>query len=515
VTVFSDYTDRLLHEEKPGNTVNLTLLRGTETLSVSVKVGESLFPNQPSGKDDWAIVLPDYYYMASKKMHNSVHFVKDMKYYSFENFDLRYNRPEVVIERLGFASPAYIQMYKKAYLKRIRKMGFQDVAMLEKVTLPEVSLRKHAIPAETTQGTVTVSMKAYSYGANIDRLNVYVNDVPIFGAKGKTVASKQTKDLEETLAIPLTKGKNKIQVSVHDSRGIESLKETVEVLCKKTTQKPTLYVVTIGVSNYKDSEYNLTYAAKDARDLSNIFEANKAKYAGIKKFSFLNEQATKENILKTKNELMQSQVDDEVILFVAGHGLLDDKLDYYFATNNVDFYNPSEKGLKYEELENLLDGIPARKKLMLIDACHSGEVDKDATPSGEGNTTVATVQNIENGSVKFRGFKKDKSTSLGFQNSFELMKELFADLRRGTGAMVISSASGAEFAFESDRWNNGVFTYSVLEALRKSATDVNYDGHIQVSELRDYVIRRVSELTGGRQHPTSRNENLEFDFSVW
>ncbi|MEQ6118831.1 hypothetical protein AAOP42_04870, partial [Reichenbachiella sp. MALMAid0571] len=108
-----------------------------------------------------------------------------------------------------------------------------------------------------------------------------------------------------------------------------------------------------------------------------------------------------------------------------------------------------------------------------------------------------------------------KSNSLGLENSFQLMQELFADLRKGTGAVVISSASGAEFALESDVWKNGVFTYSILEGLEGKKCDKDKDGSVQVSELKDYVFDRVSELTNGKQHPTSRRENLEFDFVVW
>ena len=104
---------------------------------------------------------------------------------------------------------------------------------------------------------------------------------------------------------------------------------------------------------------------------------------------------------------------------------------------------------------------------------------------------------------------------MGLKNSFELMQLLFADLKRGTGAMVISSASGVEFAYEGEQWKNGVFTYALLEGLKTGNCDLNGDGNILVSEIREYVIDKVSELTNGNQNPTSRKENLEYDFSAW
>jgi hypothetical protein len=45
--------------------------------------------------------------------------------------------------------------------------------------------------------------------------------------------------------------------------------------------------------------------------------------------------------------------------------------------------------------------------------------------------------------------------------------------------------------------------------------DANKDYTITVSELNDYVSKRVKELTQGKQNPTSRKENLLFDYRVW
>lgn len=79
--------------------------------------------------------------------------------------------------------------------------------------------------------------------------------------------------------------------------------------------------------------------------------------------------------------------------------------------------------------------------------------------------------------------------------------------------MVISSASGFEFAFESEKWRNGVFTYSLLQGLQGEA-DADGDQEIRVSELGNYVTEKVQRLTNNYQTPTIRRENLEFDFRV-
>ena len=117
---------------------------------------------------------------------------------------------------------------------------------------------------------------------------------------------------------------------------------------------------------------------------------------------------------------MKTNVDDYVYVHIAGHGLLDDDLNWYFATQNIDFFDPSVNGLKYEEIESVLDGIPARNKLLLMDACHSGEVDKEdgveIADKAEGDET--------RGAVTVNKRKKTKN-SLG--NSFELMRLLFSD----------------------------------------------------------------------------------------
>ena len=224
----------------------------------------------------------------------------------------------------------------------------------------------------------------------------------------------------------------------------------------------------------------------------------------------LDTAATRENILGAREFLAASKVTNQVVLFVAGHGLLGDRLDYYFGTTDIDFAHPDKRGLGYGELEGLLDGIAPRSKLLLMDTCHAGEVDTEADAPAPAQKFAAA------GEVKARGFKMlPGKRTLGLNSAFELMRELFADLRRGSGAQVISSASGVEFAFESAAVQNGVFTWSVLEGLKTAAADTNKDGQVPVSELRDYVVAKVRELTNGQQTPVSRREALDNDFRVY
>jgi hypothetical protein len=78
---------------------------------------------------------------------------------------------------------------------------------------------------------------------------------------------------------------------------------------------------------------------------------------------------------------------------------------------------------------------------------------------------------------------------------------------------VISAARGYQSALEKKSYGsgNGAFTACILELINSKKSGE----HITVSELKEYVIKRVEEITYGAQVPTSRRENLAFDFVIW
>ena len=98
--------------------------------------------------------------------------------------------------------------------------------------------------------------------------------------------------------------------------------------------------------------------------------------------------------------------------------------------------------------------------------------------------------------------------------SQELVKELFADVRRVAGAKVISSSGGSEYVMESDVWSNGFFTFCLLDALKNGTGDAGNDKGLIISELKEHLQRRVEKLSKGKQVPKSRIENISLDFRL-
>ncbi|MEX1001239.1 MAG: caspase family protein [Crocinitomicaceae bacterium] len=468
----------------------------------------------PIGVERAIFVTPDNYYMVTGGNLEYFGFKVDENYFYPEQFDPIYNRPDIIMKRLRYPNENLIHSYERAHEKRIRKLGFTPDMLKADFHLPTLTLQNvEEVTTINEKGTLTVELELKDSRYKLDRINVWVNDVAIYGQNGISIKEQDTQEYTTTVQVSLARGMNKVQLSVLNQAGAESYKSSFEVECTSGKKSPDLYLLTIGVSKYKDSRYNLTYAAKDAVDLAETFKSGKH-YEQVHTKTLTDQQVTLKNLASLKDFFSTADINDQVILFVAGHGVLDADFDYYFASHDMDFSNPSTLGIPYEALEGLLDGIKPLKKLLFMDTCHSGEVDKDeiqwsADDGGEKEEDTEIVfRNVGVGVEKKQG-------QFGLTNTSELVSSLFTDLRKGTGATVIASAGGAEFAMESDRWHNGLFTYCLINGLSNRAADMDGDKEIWLSELKRYVSEQVTSLSQGKQQPTSRIENQTIDFRLW
>jgi len=457
------------------------------------------------------IISKENYYKSTKNGVQALVVNDGGRTYSFEQFDLRLNRPDKVLSLLPNTLPEVVEAYRKAYLKRLEKLSFTEEMLNDDFHTPEIIVDIENIPNLTKNDQLNFIAEAVDTRDKLDRINVWVNDVPIYGTNGLDLRSKDTNKWKENITLQLSRGKNKIQVSTTNQGAAESLKETFYVTYKSPIEKPNLYFVSIGVAQHIDTSKILEYPAKDALDLSSLFNEDNKYFENIYIETLIDKNVVLDSFEMIKNLLDKSSVDDVVVIFYAGHGMIDSDYNLYLSSYNVNFNDPKEFGLPYEKLESLLDGIPARQKLLLMDACHSGEIDS-------GNLKKGIQEQKPEKEIRFRSDDTDSTliySQLGLDNSFELMKDLFVDLRRSTGATVISSAGGVEMAWESSELQNGVFTYALIEGLKEKTADEDRDGKVLVSELQKYLRQRVPEMTDGLQQPTSRVFNITNDFRIW
>ncbi|HYG49665.1 MAG TPA: caspase family protein [Flavobacteriales bacterium] len=457
---------------------------------------KELFTSGCLGNKGFFYVLPNGYYYVDKHSLKYLSFRINEKIYPFEQFDLKFNRPDLVVQQFPFANSLLVLNYQKAYEKRRKR----SVASVDDINLVDDLPELHIVQDKSITGGAKYNLNVFVKGKQslLNTIYVEVNGVP-------EPAYRISPTLAGAFNIPveLSDGMNKITASVQNDKGILSLKTEVTVKNPVKAGKPDLYLVTIGSGEFRDTTMNLAYANKDAHDIAAYFSKDRH-YSKIKKHDYTGQKFSRESLKEIKKVLDEAKPSDMVLIFYAGHGLLDRKFDYYLSTYNTDFIEPEKNAVLYSDLESVIASCKSRKKLLLLDACHSGEIDKEsATVDKDGLKIVY-------GDITFRGFQ----TLLESNKAFELSKILFADVDKNVGAAVISSSGGSELSLEGKKWNNGVFTHVVLRGLKSKKADLNGDGNTNVSELLFYVNENVKMLTGGKQTPTSRVENIYYDFRV-
>lgn len=437
---------------------------------------------------------PEGYYSTDKSTLRDFHFVKGTKMMPLTTFDAYLNRPEKVLEKLTKPNNQLLKLYQEAIAKRMRKLGISEDFDFWNFERPEISFSDNYFPpAISKENQIEVP---FSFSKSSQLIEVYNNGILI---ESKKISNSD----KHTSQIKLHSGENNINITVTDKNKIQS-----EPLSFKTTNtevvEPKVYYIGIGVSQYQDSTMNLKFAVKDVEKIEEFFKWRYRDKIEIHKL--LNQEVTSENIKKLKQILEKTDVNDKVIISFSGHGLINNQKEFYFAGYDTDFSAPEKKGIPFELIQNLTENIPARKRLILLDACHSGSIDEEDDIEVVSHSDVKE-HNIK-GSVVIKGKKQDL-------DSFEQMQNMFFDLNRTDGTIIIAASGAKEYAYEGDDWNNGVFTYSFIKSIEELGYDT-WKGKVEIpiSELQKAIYRKVTNFTKGKQKPTSRSENLEWDWEL-
>lgn len=198
------------------------------------------------------------------------------------------------------------------------------------------------------------------------------------------------------------------------------------------------YALVTGVSNYGDTDINLTQTTKDAKRFKQVLETQTRDITLL-----TSSYATRANILEKLTAIAnRAQAGDRIIFFFSGHG----------APGAIYVYDGF---LPYTDLMEVINSSAASEKICFIDACHAGSaIDAD----GGAYST------------------------------------------RTPGTALFVSSRPEEYSIESPWTGAGFFTQGLVKGMRGTA-DRDHDRRVTVKELFDYMYADVVRRSNSGQHP--------------
>ncbi len=446
--------------------------------------------------DEWVMFSPDGYFDSSKNGGKLVGMVRGLSAYGVDQFAVHKNRPDILLKRMGSSNASTINYFKNLYKKRLTRMGLPEKTTDTIHNVPLAKILRKTVKGNTADVTFILSDKRVP----LYRYNIYVNDIPLFGARGRSVSESSFKS---TARVALTTGTNKIEISCINRDSVESYR-AITFAEYSPVVKGELYFIGFGVSKYKDVSLNLKYAAKDVMDLADLFSSMKGnEFSKVHIKTVLDYEVTPSAIKSAASFLKNSRPEDTLVLFIAGHGMYSkgDNPVYYYLTSNTDLNNLSATTAPYKDVEMILQGVPPRNKLFLMDTCQSGEI----TPADQQiyfalDGTRGITARAPRG-LKLKNKKNAARPWLQKRNRY-----VYNDLIRRSGAIVFSSSRGNEFSYENEKYENGLFTEGIIRSLSDATKgDAKF---VNTETLRKEVATFVSKETGGLQNPVIDRDNL-------
>lgn len=251
----------------------------------------------------------------------------------------------------------------------------------------------------------------------------------------------------------------------------------------------TEYAVLIAINNYIDSEVrSLSYAEADINALYSVLTDSQV--SGYDKNNvFLmtpgseqpQDRPTLTNILLTLKWLSENLKPEDSVLFVfCGHGDTDKDVNYIIPLDGR-LALPQDSSVRLGRLFEWLDACPARRQVVMLDACHSGG--------------PATLR---------RGDRGIAVVSTAFTE--ELQR-----IGAPEGRAVLSSSSIEEVSYEEPKLGHGVFTYYVLDGLKSFKADRNKDDRITVYELGHFVQAEVKSWSKRNRKSPSQTPRMVYN----
>ena len=448
----------------------------------------ALFIDVPTRR--WVAWTPTGYYMASPGgedligWHLNRGWTQQADFFPASRFSARFNRPDIVqaVLKTHDEAAAVEQADEKAKRRH-------ETASIATALPPVVTILSPTTEGKFTGDSVEVMFSVRSpSGLPLDRVEALIDGRPL-AARGVAPASSEgVAPSSETRHLTIAAPAHDFELSLIARSG-SLVGEAAKVRLVyagvppvEPTLKPTLYVVAIGVNDYADPDLRLGYAADDARGFAEMMRKQKGGlYGDVQVRTLVDGQASRANVVEALEWLDKQVTSRDIgVALIAGHGVTDEKQNYWFLPADVSIEHLSSSAVSQADILRAMQGVYG-KSVLFLDTCHA-------------NAAVA------NGGVAARG-------------AVEMNTLINEFAKTENGVVIFASSQGRENSQESAAWGHGAFTEALIEGVGEGKADLLRNGTITVSELDAFIADRVKALTEGRQHPVMSRPNTIPDFA--
>ncbi len=448
--------------------------------------------------NDWAVVMPDGRFDASESAQKRMYFAAGVQQIPLANLYEQFYTPKLLARIIAGErfSPLNIDI--------------NDIKSKPKVAIQYAEAKRNLeisddIPSFiNTTGVAEITVNATAPEDKVDEIRLFHNGKALnLATRGLFVTDNDGTDSKK-YRIDLLPGVNNFRAIALNSQRTESEPDEILVNYKKEGAAPspikpdhkntvvvdpidrnaTLHIVVVGINAYKNKINPLSYAVPDATAFKAELEKDAQSIIGtVKSYLITDDQADKTGIMTAFETIKKSaKAQDVFVFYYAGHGYIHpSNKEFYLVSADVADGGESlfKNGISSKELQNLAVAIPAQKQLFIMDACQSaGAFEKMLQHDGEQQKALAVVS-------------------------------------RSTGTHWMAASGSTETAKEFGELGHGVFTYSLLEALKGKAAN---NKMITVNGLKNYLQTIVPELIkkygGNSQYPASYGFGNDFPVEI-
>ncbi len=442
-------------------------------------------------RGEWLAITSDGYYSASERGAQFLKLTFEGREYAIDQFYDVFYRPDIVAAKLRGENikdlitlsmrdatknpPPVVDILplKNTNMSRVRVCynvrgaggGIGEVRLFHNGKLIESDgyYREMAGSPGKAHPSALDGMAIYSDMRGVSVVRSRVDPAPVLSGKAK---GELFSDCREVEAIP---GNNEVSVTAFNAGNtVQSYIKTVSFHSKVKAEDPHLYILSVGIDQYRDKSITLRYAAKDAKDLEEKLKAQSATLyppENIHHSLLTDTRATKISLSGKIEELARKiKPQDSFILFAAGHGVLLQN-QYYMLTHDFSGRVDSGSMLSSNEIVEMSKKIKSLSQLFILDTCHAGGVDYIVSGLYDARMSV---------------------------------------LAKKMGLHIYASASDRQAALDGYK-GNGLFTHALLNGLSNNKeADRNGAGEVSIVGLGEYsrkMTTSISRQLGHEQTP--------------